>query len=205
MQNYRVIEVGRSAVDHLVRAHYLHRWPGVVTGVLALLDGGRPIGVLVFALPPRETFKRYGVSLAWELARLFIEDCTPKNTETWFVGRAIRWVRESKPDVELLVSYADPSANHTGVIYRAGNWIQDGRTDQERKTPRFDYLSTGRTMLAPLLSEETSAKRYSRKAHVNGDDVSRIARASKYRFIFWLDGKHEKRRRALRGRNQAEG
>jgi hypothetical protein len=196
VKDYRILEVGRQAVDHLVRAHYLHRWPGVVTAILALLNGSRPIGVIVFALPPREIFTRYGVSEAWELARLFIEDSTPKNTETWFVARAIRWIRNNRPAVQLLISYADPSANHTGIIYRAGNWIVDGRTDQERKTPRFDYQSTEFTVDAPLLSDEASAKRFSRKGHVNGATVTRVARVSKFRFVYWLDGKHEQRRKA---------
>ena len=196
------MEVGRAAVDHLVRKHYLGHWPGVVTGTLALLDGSIPIGVIVFALPPREILTRYGVTEAWELARLFIEDTTPKNTETWFVARAVRWIQQNRPTVQLLVSYADPSANHTGVIYRAGNWIQDGRTDQERKTPRFDYVATEETQDAPLLTTATSQRKFSRKSHVKGVSVTKTARVSKYRFVFWLDGKHERRRKAANG---AEG
>ncbi len=161
---------------------------------LALLDGATPIGVIVFALPPRETFVRYGVSEAWELARLFIEDVTPKNTETWFIARAIRWIQKNRPSVQLLVSYADPSVNHQGVIYRAGNWIVDGRTDQERKTPRFDYEALEQIPEAPLLTQAVHAKKFSRKSHVNGAEVKRVPRASKYRFVYWLDGTHEKRR-----------
>src|SRR6185436_17036220 len=139
------MEVGRAAVDHLVRAHYLHKWPGVVTLTLALVDDGQPIGVIVFAMPPRETAKRYDVTLAWELARLFIQDTTPKNTESWFIARAIRFIRENRPDVQLLISYADPTAGHRGTIYRAANWITDGCTDQERKSARFDCLGQPET------------------------------------------------------------
>lgn len=40
------------------------------------------VGVVVFALPPRETAKRYRVKVAWELARLFILDSEPFNAET---------------------------------------------------------------------------------------------------------------------------
>jgi len=193
---YTVMEVGRSAVDHLIKAHYLHRWPGVVTAVLALMDRSMPIGAIVFALPPRETMKRYGVSLAWELARLFIQDGTPKNTESWFVARAIEWVRKNRPNVDLLVSYADPAAGHRGVIYRAGNWLQDGRTDQERKTPRFDYLTEGS---GEHLFGVADPIKYGRKAHVPaGAAVERIARVSKWRFVYWLDGKHEMRRKGAR-------
>ena len=195
--SYRVLEVGRSAVDNLVKAHYLHRWPGVVTAILALLDGSRPIGVIVFAIPPRETMTRYGVAVAWELARLFIEDCTPKNTETWFVSRAVKWVRAHHPAVNLLVSYADPAANHQGVIYRAGNWIEDGNTDQERKTPRFDYQAEHQEQAGLFAGAGLRIVKYSRRSHVpEGAEVSRLPRVSKHRFVYWLDGKHEARRSA---------
>jgi hypothetical protein len=183
--HWKVLEVGRGAADEMVRLHYLHRWPGVAVCVLGLMERYSLIGCVVFALPPRETMKRYAVSLAWELARLFIKDDTPKNAETWFVSRAIRWVKENRPDVQCLVSYADPSAGHQGTIYRAGNWVIDGKTDQERKTPRFDY------------EDPKTGKRYSRRAHVpDGMEIVRVPRISKFRYVYWLDGSHEKRRQA---------
>ena len=181
--DWKVRKVDRVVVDSLVRRHYLHRWPGVVVCVLGLEDQVSIIGCLIFALPPRETAKRYGVTLVWELARLFIEDNTPKNAETWFVSRALRWVRKNRPDVECVVSYADPSVGHQGVIYQAGNWIKDGRTDQERKTPRFDY------------EDPETGKHYSRRSHVPTCIVPvRVPRTSKFRYVYWLDRTHEQRR-----------
>lgn len=185
MNAYTVETAIRGDVDHLVMKHYLHRWPGVVVCILGLLreDQMGYIGVIVFALPPRETAKRYGVTVAWELARLFIEDGTPKNTETWFMARAIAYVKRARPEVEILISYADPSAGHSGTIYRAGNWISDGYTDQGRKTPRCDYQFAG--------------KMYSRKGHLpEGAAYIRIPRVSKPRFIYWMKN-HEKKRAAV--------
>jgi len=181
---YDVGPAARREVDHLIYRHYLRRWPGVVTFVVGLFDQESIsfIGAIVFALPPRETAKRYGVGVAWELARLFIEDVTPKNAETWFMARAIKLVKKIHPEVDLLVSYSDTSAGHTGTIYRAGNWIPDGHTDQGRKSPRCDYVANG--------------KKYSRKAHVpDGVQVVRVPRISKARFVYWTK-RHEERRAA---------
>lgn len=194
MKAYTVEPAFRGDVDHLVRKHYLGRWPGVVVAIYGLLreDSTAYIGVIVFALPPRETAKRYGVTVAWELARLFIEDGTPKNTETWFMARSIAHIRQSRPEVELLVSYADPAAGHAGTIYKAGNWIADGRTDQERKTPRFDYCS--------------GSKMFSRRSHVLEGrafaPVQRVPRVSKWRFVYWLRD-HEKHRTENRAKLKA--
>lgn len=187
MNQYLVETATRRDVGHLIGKHYLGRWPGVVVCILGLLNENQTayIGVIVFALPPRETAKRYGVGVAWELARLFIEDCTPKNTESWFMSRAIAHVRRTRPEVDLLVSYADPSVGHCGTIYKAANWISDGRTDQERKTARFDYA--------------IGDKIYSRRSHVpDGSTPRRIPRVSKHRFIFWMRD-HEKKRISQKG------
>jgi hypothetical protein len=171
--DYSVGVASRAEADPLVLAHYLHRWPGVVVLTLGMWRGPLLVGVIVFALPPRETMKRYGVSLVWELARLYIMDSEPFNSETWFMARAIKFVRSGYPTVKALVSYADPSHGHSGIIYRAANWQPDGRTDQERKTPRFDY--------------GVGVKVYSRRAHVpQGVEVTRIPRVSKFRYVYRL-------------------
>lgn len=155
---------------------------------LGLFSSWEPVGVMVFALGPKETEKRYGVT-CWELARLYLLDELPKNSESWFIARAIKWVQRNHPEIKCLVSYADPSAFHRGTIYRASNWIADGRTDVERKTPRFDYEIASASLFGQL------ARRISRRAHIpENTEFERVRRNSKYRFVYWLDGSHERRR-----------
>ena len=158
----------------MIRRHYIGRWPGVCVLTLGLRRSGVLLGVIVFALPPRETMKRYGGE-TWELARLWIDDSVPKNAETYVIGRAVRYIQRHRPEVAALVSYADPSVGHAGTIYKAANWTADGRTDQERKTPRFDY------------ADAATGKRYSRRGHVpEGVTIQRVPRVSKHRFVYRL-------------------
>jgi hypothetical protein len=66
-------------------------------------------------------------------------------------------------------------------VYKASNWIRDGTTDEGRKTPRPDYYYQG--------------KKYSRMAHLPpGAKYQLVYRLPKYRYVYWLDGKHEQRR-----------
>lgn len=161
-----------AAASDCVRRHYIGKWPGVCVLILALRRADATLGVIVFALPPRETMKRYG-GLTWELARLYLDDAVPKNAETFVIGRAIRYIKRHHREVRALVSYADPSAGHVGTIYRASNWTADGRTDDERKTPRFDYACA------------MTGKRYSRRGHVPpGTKLVRVPRVSKHRFVY---------------------
>ena len=174
-ENCVVERIGRSEGDAMIKRHYLGKWPGVCTLVLGMRlknEWNNFIGIIVFALPPRETSKRYGGE-TWELARLWLQDTIPQNAETWLISQSVKYIRKNLSNVKVLVSYADPSAGHKGTIYKAANWISDGRTDQERKTPRFDYACAD------------TGKRYSRRGHVpDGVNITRIARVSKYRFIY---------------------
>jgi hypothetical protein len=160
--------------DVFISAHYLHKRPAVVPLCLVMRHNGAAVGCIVFAEAPRETSVRYRTH-TWELARLYILDSVPTNAETWLIGQAVKYVKRHHPYVGCLVSYADPSANHKGTVYLAANWVPDGRTDGERKTPRCDYM------------DQATGKRYSRRGAVPQEAVVvRIPRISKYRFYLRL-------------------
>jgi hypothetical protein len=169
-----VRSISRADAEPMIRAHYIGKWPGVCVLLLGLFHEGNPAGVIVFALPPRETNKRYG-GATWELARLWVDDALPANVETYFISRALRHIRKHHADVRTVVSYADPSAGHSDVIYRAANFKLDGRTDDDRKTPRFDY------------ADARTGVKYSRRCHVPADAVLvRVPRVSKHRYRYDL-------------------
>ena len=167
-----VDHIDTARADWMIQRHYLGKWPSISRCVLAMHCGQYTLGVIVFADAPQQTSVRYS-AYTWELARLWIVDEAPRNAETWFIGQAIKHVTVYHPQVEMLVSYADPSAGHCGTIYRASNWTFDGMTDEGRKSPRVDYVVNG------VL--------YSRKAHVPaGVAYTRQPRVSKYRYTMRL-------------------
>ncbi len=158
--------------DPFILRHYLRRRPGLTRVCFIASLGGASVGCLTFSEAPKQTSVRYGCRVL-ELSRLFLDDKVPKNGESHFIAFGLRWVRKQMPEIGGVVTYADPSVGHTGAIYRATNFTPDGRTDDERKSPRCDYqcVKTG--------------KRYSRKAHVPpGTDLIRVPRVSKHRFIY---------------------
>lgn len=161
-------------VETFVKAHYLKKRPAIVLLCLMMLHGDRPVGCVIYSAPPREADKRYG-GKTWELARLYLLDEIPCNAETWLIGKSIRHIKRYNPEVRFLLSYADPSAGHSGTIYKAANWRPDGRTDDERKTPRCDYV------------DSRTGKKYGRKGNMPADAVvARIPRVSKHRFFYPL-------------------
>ena len=129
---------GRTANALVVKYHYLHRRTSV-SFAFGLYRGPRLVGVVTFGTPPSRHLQMSACptnpSAVLELNRLWVADELPRNTESWFVSRALRELPS-----RIIVSYADPRFGHYGYIYRALNFNYAGWTDMDRKTPRYDYI-----------------------------------------------------------------
>lgn len=168
----------RLARGTVEREHYLHRKPPV-SFAFGLYDGEVLVGVVTFGSPPSRHLQKSicpsNPAAVLELNRLWVDDIMPRNTESWFVARAVALLPAA-----VLVSYADTAYGHEGFIYRALNWRYAGKTDADRKTPRFDYLVPGK---------------HTRSAFRDGDgrDAVKVRRKPKHRY--WsLSGNRRERR-----------
>jgi hypothetical protein len=160
-----------TALDAYILAHYLGKRPAIVMLALKMTVRKEPVGMVIYSMPPREADTRYG-GKTWELARLYLLDEIPRNAETWLIGRSVRYIKQHHRDVKYLLSYADPSAGHRGTIYQAANWKADGRTDDERKTPRCDYY------------DDRTGQKYGRRGNMPADAIIvRKPRVSKWRYV----------------------
>ena len=64
-----------------------------------------------------------------ELRRLCCIDDTPKNTESYFIGKCLRWLKKNT-DIKKVISYADMDFGHKGIIYQATNFKLLGTTSK---------------------------------------------------------------------------
>lgn len=89
------------------------------------------VGVCVYTRPagPSAAQKYYpqDPDKCLELRRLCLIDDTPKNAESFFVSRTLKWLRKNT-DWKFVVSYADPEQGHEGTIYKAANFKYEGVT-----------------------------------------------------------------------------
>ena len=124
------------------REHYLRRKPPI-SFAFGLYEHGDLVGVITFGTPASRHMQKGACpsdpSKALELNRLWVSDAMPRNTETWFLSRALSIL----PPL-IVLSYADTAQGHAGYVYRAANFFYAGWTDMERKTPRFDYVAPGK-------------------------------------------------------------
>lgn len=137
----QTIEKG-IASEMVIKHHYLHRRPNI-SYCYGLFKDGQLFGVCTFGIPASRHLQisacRSNPNMVIELNRLWVCDSLPKNTESWFVSRALKML----PPL-IVISYADSKYGHSGFIYRALNFNYAGFTDMERKTPRYDYIVVGK-------------------------------------------------------------
>lgn len=95
-----------------------------------LLDGNKIIGAIIYGkMAMANAWKKYGdtENEVIELRRLCCIDNTPKNTESYFIGRTLRWLKQNT-SIKTVISYADPEYGHQGIIYKASNFKLVGKS-----------------------------------------------------------------------------
>lgn len=132
--DYRVSRINSSLAKQYIREnHYsksCHNGPSPCYG---LFEDEKLIGVLCFSTPCSERVRAWAlgeeeVDSTIELHRLYIEDCTPKNAESYFISRCLKMLKIDRPITKVVVSFSDSTEGHDGTIYKASNFIKTGLT-----------------------------------------------------------------------------
>lgn len=98
---------------------------GGISTCLKMLNGEALFGGMVIGKP------RHGGKYPnmLEIRRMALLDECPKNSESWFLGKALRWLRDNT-DAENILSYADGFVGHKETIYKASNFKLVGMTSE---------------------------------------------------------------------------
>jgi len=117
------------ANDLIARKHYLGR-PGSTSEAFGLFSGLEIIGAITFGTIMRKNAAAIcgdvWADRVMELTRLWVSDDFGVNTESRFIGRSIKLLRDLRPQTAILLSYADSEHGHVGTIYQATNWLYTG-------------------------------------------------------------------------------
>lgn len=135
---YRVVVLSqKEAVEYIKNNHYSKTCSPNPKPCYGLVWEGNLIGVLMFSIPVSENvraqiFGEKRKNEVIELHRLHIQDNTPKNTESWFIGKCLRFLKRDFPYINAVISFADPAYGHDGTIYKATNFEFNGMTGRAR-------------------------------------------------------------------------
>lgn len=119
------------AIDIVKSEHYLARGcPAKYS--YALIDVlGNIKGVIIFTGVLSPHLKKSVINTEMdmlELARVWVDDNAPKNSESFFIGNVLRKLKE-----ELIISFADTAQSHKGTIYQACNFLYLGLTQKTKE------------------------------------------------------------------------
>ena len=136
MINYTIQRIDNSVANNYQKErHYLKRKSQAMFS-FGLFNDLDLIGVCIFGIPASVSLCKGIAGIEYknkvlELNRLYIIDNTPKNTESWFVSKCLKLLKQHT-DKFIIVSYADTSQNHVGTIYQALSFLYTGITKPRR-------------------------------------------------------------------------
>lgn len=187
-ERYFVKEINfKTANEVIVKEHYLHRRASYLHAYgLFEKDTNKLVGVINYGIPASSTLLK-GIcgesekNNIYELNRLWVDDSVPRNGESLLISASIK-----KLDREIIVSYADTSVHHIGIVYQASNFLYTGLSAKF-----YDYVVKGKenmhraTYAYSLTVEELKAK-------YGEDNVYRVERPRKHRYVYFNATKRRK-------------
>ena len=134
---YEVRRIPGGQGKEYIRTHHYSRSCHNGPMTWGLFEEEELIGVCAFATPASEAVRAslFGPEYkdcVTELHRLHIQDGTPTNTESWFISQALKGLKQERPLIKAVISFADSTEGHVGTIYQACNGLFCGSTARAR-------------------------------------------------------------------------
>ena len=183
--DYKIKRIAyQQAMAIVVKYHYLHR-KAPCSFAFGLFDKNKIIGVITYGTPSSAPLRR-GIcgdaekNNVIELTRLYINDNSSKNAESFLIGNTLRLI-----DKEIVVSYAEIQQGHLGIVYQATNWIYTGLSAK-----RTNWTITGINKHGQTIADKYTAKELRKKY---GNAFKLVERPRKHRYVFFNCDKRGKR------------
>jgi hypothetical protein len=147
------------------------------------------IGVLVFSRGASASlFKPYGLKQdqGCELTRVALTK--HKTPVSRIMSIAMKFLKKTNPNLELIVSFADPSEGHHGGIYQATNWIYAGQS-----APSYEYIDKfGRKWHSRQVSEKGwNIQQGQKRKTVKPSECAKVFKEGKHRYLMPLKNKEK--------------
>ena len=165
--------------------HYLHSL-GFFWNAYALIEDDQITGIVVYGPPSAPTKKFAFIDCnfrIYQLTRLVIQSET-KNAASFLIANSMKQL-PSQPCA--VVSYADDSMGHCGIVYQATNWLYTGRL----KDHVYSYLYEGEVYHSRTITRMgySGPAEWAKKV-----GATRIPKRYKYRYFNFVGSKNQKKR-----------
>lgn len=177
--------------------HYAKRIPSI-SYAFGLFENNALVGVITYGTPPSSTLINGICGPEWaehvlELNRLCLLNNKPHEASR-LVAASFKYL----PKPSIIVSFADTSQEHEGIVYQATNFIYTGLSSKF-KDPKVRGLEhQHHATYAHGLSNQQVIDKY------GAENVTFVERPRKHRYIIFLGSKTQRRSMARDFRYTAE-
>jgi len=120
------------AVQVIDEYHYSKVLPKINKFFIGGYSEGELVAIctLGYGVQPLHTIKKIfpnlGVKDYFEIGKLCVSDAMPRNTESNFISKVIKLIKENHKEVKLLYSWADGIIGKPGYVYQCSNFFYGG-------------------------------------------------------------------------------
>ena len=178
----KVVPITKANADLFVKNKHYSRRPSIFWAGFALVEDGLIQGVVVYGQPSppiqKHAFADRDFKL-YELARLVVQTKTP-NASSLLIGRSLRMLEGPC----AVVSYADSSWGHSGIVYQATNWLYTGATVSHDHLYMVDGVRTH-----PMTLRDrgiTNPKEWARE-----NNIETVKPGAKHRYFTFVGNRRE--------------
>lgn len=137
-KEYSVSICDRKDIKDFVETHhYSKNINGVISDYCFSLKDkdGALIGGMIFGrMAMAGQYKKFSENAedVIELRRLVLIDDTLRNAESYFIGKALKYLKKNT-QIKIVVSYADLTHGHSGIVYKASNFKLHSVSPRQKK------------------------------------------------------------------------
>lgn len=124
IKRIKIVKCDKESADAvIVPNHYSHKAVSNSCINMLVIYNDRVEGAMQIGYGIRPKIKgEFDPESVREFDRMWLSDNMPKFSETIVLSLLTHYLKESHPEIKVLISYADTSAGKTGTIYKAGNY-----------------------------------------------------------------------------------
>jgi hypothetical protein len=134
--NYDIKEFHREnkflAVEFVQEHHYSKVFPKITKHYLGVYLDKELVGILTlgWGTQPLATIRKLFPDLVskdyLEIGKMCMHPDMPKNSESQLLSAVIRWIKDNKPTVKFLFTWADGIVGKPGYVYQSANFLYGG-------------------------------------------------------------------------------
>lgn len=104
-----------------------------------------------------------------------------RNLLSKLISRSIQMLKNDRPGVTHLITFADTTRGHTGSIYKAANWVEDGFT-----SPSYHYVKNGHVAYKKTVWDNAKKMGYTESEYAQKYGFVKVREDKKIRFVYKL-------------------